>query len=127
VRVLARTFLEAQRRKLGRPSLDFGPGFEAALAAYDWPGNVRELRNGIERACILADDDTVDVSDLGLPIRAPVSVEPGGTDEGILASLEREAILRELRANGGNRKATARRLGISLRTLQYRLKEFGIV
>jgi DNA-binding NtrC family response regulator len=93
------------------------------MRAYEWPGNVREQRNAVERATILAEDDEIGPDDLGLPIRPPVPTESGG---GRLAELEHQAILQALREADGNRRHAARILGISLRTLQYRLKEYGM-
>jgi two-component system response regulator FlrC len=93
------------------------------LRAHSWPGNVRELRNAVERALVLAGDAPLDVAHLQL---APSSALPAaaGAAAATLDDLERRAILEALDAVGGNRKAAAERLGISLRTLQYRLKDY---
>ena len=120
---LAALFLTTFRTKSGKPHLALSPAATTVLREYDWPGNVRELRNTLERACILAESDVIDVSDLGLPFQARI---PDGS-EGLLATLERETILRVLEDCGGNRRQAAQKLGISLRTLQYRLKEYGHV
>ena len=98
-----------------------------ALLAHPWPGNVRELQNAIEQAVVLCEADTVDVHDL--PI-APARTEaeplrlmiPGVT----LAELERFAILRTLEACGNSPTKAAAVLGISRRTIQYRLQEWGL-
>jgi two-component system response regulator HydG len=88
------------------------------LLAYAWPGNVRELENLMERAAILAED----VVEPGhLPITGTEPARPVSMKE-----IERQAIEGALRTNRGNRTLAARQLGISLRTLQYRLKEYGI-
>ncbi|HOU52604.1 MAG TPA: sigma-54 dependent transcriptional regulator [Myxococcota bacterium] len=121
VEALAEHFLERQRRRTRRLDLQLSPEARDLLTRYDWPGNVRELRNAIERACVLAEGPVILPEDLGLPVRLPES------EEGLLARQERETVLRVLREVGGNRKAAAARLGISLRTLQYRLKEYGLV
>ncbi|HOI10189.1 MAG TPA: helix-turn-helix domain-containing protein, partial [Myxococcota bacterium] len=92
--------------------------------AYDWPGNVRVLRNAIERAAILAEDGVIEPEDLGLPVRA---APPGDASGGRLAEMERQAIVQALRDSDGNRRQAARILGISLRTLQYRLKDYGLI
>ncbi|MGE5248564.1 MAG: sigma 54-interacting transcriptional regulator, partial [Verrucomicrobiota bacterium] len=100
----------------------------AALAAYRWPGNIRELQNVIERAVILA-RGRIERSHLNLEAApAPVAYgAPGGVPgEGVLQASERETILAVLSEVGGNRKRAARILGISLRTLQYRIKEYGL-
>jgi two-component system response regulator AtoC len=96
------------------------------LCGHSWPGNVRELRNVIERALVLADDAAIGVEHLQLD---PRPGEPGPTGDAAgsrLRDLEKRAILEALEAVGGSRKAAAERLGISLRTLQYRIKEYGI-
>jgi DNA-binding NtrC family response regulator len=91
-----------------------------ALEGYAWPGNVRELQNVLERAVILS-TGRIDVEELALERAERRSGEPG-----LLRSLEREAIVRVLAEVDGNRRAAAERLGISLRTLQYRIKEYGL-
>jgi two-component system, NtrC family, response regulator AtoC len=123
VAALAARFLSVFRARAGRPDLALGDAALAVLRSYDWPGNVRELRNAIERACVLAEGPAIGPDDLGLPVRGP----PAGDGEGLLAGVEREAILRALREAGGSRRQAAARLGISLRTLQYRLKDYGLV
>jgi len=90
---------------------------------YDWPGNVRELRNIMERAAILCDDGVIHAGDLGLP----TGPRDPGLDEGVLAVKEKETILQVLDKVDGNRRLAADRLGISLRTLQYRLKQYGLI
>jgi DNA-binding NtrC family response regulator len=99
------------------------PGFsdaaKAALAAYRWPGNIRELQNVIERAVILARGE-IDAPLLNLE----VGVVPTG--EGALQTSERETIRRVLSEVKGNRKQAAQVLGISVRTLQYRIKEYEL-
>ncbi len=96
------------------------------LRAYDWPGNVRELHNVLERATILATSPTLE-PDL-LPVELTLGAEPEPvTPNGSLRELERDAILQALDAAGGHRRRAAERLGISVRTLQYRLKAYGLV
>lgn len=96
----------------------------AALLGYSWPGNIRELQNIIERAVILG-ADTILVQDLPDSMTGAM----GGKQEdcrGSLKHLEKEAILKALENASGNRRRTAEALGISKRTLQYRLKAYGI-
>jgi two-component system response regulator FlrC len=115
---LARFLLERSARSLGKAPPQLSPGAEQALLAYGWPGNVRELQNAMERAAILC-DRTVEPSDL--PFEAAEASRPV-----TFKDIERKAIEDALRANGGNRTKAAAQLGISLRTLQYRLKEYGL-
>jgi DNA-binding NtrC family response regulator len=107
-------------------SADFGKKItgitEAArdkLLAYPWPGNIRELQNIMERAVIIA---RTEINAAHLNLEPPGEDAPGG----LIKAGEKELILKALKESGGNRKKAAAELGISLRTLQYRLKEYGI-
>jgi DNA-binding NtrC family response regulator len=93
----------------------------ADLRDYTWPGNIRELQNVIERALILS-RDVID-SDV-LNLEGPTSTTP--SVGGLLQAHEKELIRKALTETGGNRKQAAEILGISLRTLQYRIKDYGI-
>jgi transcriptional regulator with PAS, ATPase and Fis domain len=98
------------------------------LEAYDWPGNVRQLENCIEQAVVLGEDDTVDVSALllGDSVHDQPSEEPTGLPPGLsLRDLEHQYIVQTLENFDGNRTRAAGSLGISLRSLQYKLKEYG--
>ena len=103
----------------------------AALEAHGWPGNVRELENVIRRAILLAGHaEAIDASHIVFdtavrpvtedPAPLPRSIAPRSLSDVAFAS-EARAILETLGRNGGNRAATARSLGISERTLRYRL------
>ena len=96
---------------------------------YDWPGNVRELRNVVQRAYVMASDSTI--SDEWLELQAgrsalgdPASIlsVPIGTT---LAEMERSLILATLEHFEGNKERTAAALGVSLKTLYNRLKDYG--
>lgn len=97
----------------------------AKLAGHDWPGNVRELENVIQRALLFCGGDTIEASHIvfdraSTPRPAVVANEPATL--GAVVQLSEFAAIREtLKACGGNRIETARRLGISERTLRYRL------
>jgi two-component system response regulator HydG len=97
------------------------------LKSYQWPGNVRELENAIERAVVLCDAASVDDAHLpfGSANHAPLSgiTVPGAS----LAELEKVAILKTLDSVGGSPSRAAEILDISVRTIQYRLHEYGIV
>ena len=92
-----------------------------AMEKYHWPGNVRELQNVIERAVILAQGE-IDARHLNLEQQGAPAVSDGS----ILKENERETIGKILAEVGGNRKRADHILGISLRTFQYRIKEFGL-
>ena len=115
---LVRFFLGRAARNLAKPHLVLTPEAEKVLLAYGWPGNVRELENTMERVAILC-DDVIEPDDL--PVTSSGLARPV-----LFRDIERQAIEDALRDNDGNRTKTARQLGISLRTLQYRLKEYGI-
>jgi DNA-binding NtrC family response regulator len=117
---LADHFRVKSAARLGKRSGAFSAAAEEALLRYPWPGNIRELQNVIERTVILARGE-IEPGDLNLEAEAPC---PSGG--GVLKELEREAIAAALRKAGGNRRQAAEELGISLRTLQYRLKEYGL-
>jgi two-component system response regulator AtoC len=116
--------------RLGRPGLVLGPGCAAALTAYRWPGNVRELENVLERAAILAPGLELQLADLALgpatPGAAAAEAAAPPPFDGTLRDLEREAIRRALAECGGHRKRAAARLGIGLRTLYDKLKEYQL-
>jgi two-component system response regulator AtoC len=120
---LAEHLLHRAGESLGRPGLRLSAAAHRAIAAYAWPGNVRELSNALERAAILADGDTVGAEHLVLGIPGSAPPEPEATT---LVQAERAAIQRALDAEGGNRKRTAARLGISLRSLYDKLKGHGL-
>ncbi|MEH3122884.1 MAG: sigma 54-interacting transcriptional regulator [Sphingomonas phyllosphaerae] len=99
----------------------------AKLVAHDWPGNVRELENVIQRALLFAGGDTIEVDHIVFdrPSPAPRVAPLGGGDDNTLGQVvqfsEFAAIRETLAACGGSRIETAKRLGISERTLRYRL------
>jgi two-component system response regulator HydG len=97
----------------------------AKLMGHRWPGNVRALENTIERAVVLCEGSQLDADDLPFEAAAesfgPVRV-PGAT----MAEIERYAILKTLEAVGGSTTKAADMLDISVRTIQYRLHEYGM-
>ena len=99
-----------------------------ALVRYEWPGNVRELESVIERALVLGDTDTIAPADLPAALRAAAPA-PGGMqleipESGIdLDTVERTLITKALERTGGNVSQAARLLGLTRRTLQYRLEK----
>jgi DNA-binding NtrC family response regulator len=124
---LASHFLDLCRRREGKEVRGFTPGALSALFAYDWPGNVRELENVVERAVRTCAGTLVGPEDLSPVLhgarpeeRTASSLIPGAT----LFEIEREAILRTLEQVGGSTARAAEVLGISVRKIQYRLKEY---
>jgi len=121
---LAHFFIRLHTRNMGKKISGISTPALKALRAYHWPGNIRELQNVIERAIILARGE-VTIMELPEILRA-VPNNTAREEGGILKEAEREAIIAALKATAGNRRLTAERLGISRRTLQYRLKEYGM-
>ncbi len=119
---LAEHFLRKFSLRMGRPAAALGPAAQELLRGYDWPGNVRELSNAVERALIVSRSGAIEPEDLPMQTEA----RPGAARPGSLAEMEKAAILESLARNKGERRLTAEELGISLRTLQYRLKEYGV-
>ncbi|UTF49566.1 sigma-54 dependent transcriptional regulator [Desulfomicrobium sp. ZS1] len=122
--------LDKLGRKNNRPIRTVSREFLDALGRHEWRGNVRELENVLERALILCRADTLDLRDLPdhLLASAPASrpahqAQPG---ESPLEAAERQALEETLRKYAGHRERTAQALGISRRTLQYRLKKYGL-
>ena len=127
IRYLAAHFLRrfGQRRPNGPPAITH----EALqlLEGYRWPGNVRELEDVIERAVVLCRGDTIGTGLLDLRERAGDAAEPGGLrlDEA-LDRVEREVILRALEETKHVKARAARLLGVSERSLWYKLKKHGL-
>jgi DNA-binding NtrC family response regulator len=119
---IASYLVSAVSRRLGKPDLEISERDMERLASYHWPGNVRELQNVIERAVILSRGGVLDLSRIELTTEGP-----SGTFTGSLREVEKKAIQEALSRFGGNRRKTAEALGISLRTLQYKIKEYGLI
>jgi DNA-binding NtrC family response regulator len=101
------------------------------LTRYSWPGNVRELKNVMESAVVFHQDGEITPSDLPAEIRQSSTLSTGGTpvqsvvgEPRSMADIERQAILETLGRTGGHRARAADILGIGLRTLQRKLKEY---
>jgi DNA-binding NtrC family response regulator len=102
------------------------------LIAARWEGNVRELRNLMESLVVMATRPVIDVWDLPVEYRQLPPDAPAAEEALVAAGpvrtmeqIEREAILRTLQETGGNRTKAAEVLGIGLRTLQRKLKDYG--
>jgi len=140
---LADHFLAQHAARLGK-SARLAPSGEAKLAAHAWPGNVREMENAIQRALILAPGDVVEDKHLHLAVSSaaahPLPVANTAPAEEAVAAetvwpaqsatpanmkdLERLHILETLAKVGGSRKKAVEALGISERTLRYKLKQY---
>jgi two-component system response regulator PilR (NtrC family) len=96
------------------------------LRAYPFPGNVREMENILERALALSDGDHLDVADLSLPSTRTAQGAMTETLQDKLDRFERELILDALKTTNNNRTAAARLLGVTFRSMRYRLVRLGI-
>jgi DNA-binding NtrC family response regulator len=125
---LARLFCAEFADAMGQQVPTLSEGAEEALQQHAWPGNVRQLRNAIERAVVLCEGPVVE--EAHLPERVVTASDPAppaqGPLEHKLASLEQKSIEDMLRECGGNQSEAARRLGISRRSLIYRMKKLGL-
>jgi transcriptional regulator with PAS, ATPase and Fis domain len=142
--LLAASMLEKINAEYGRRVTSVAPEAINVLQDYDWPGNVRELENVLRRAVVSMRIDEATISPAHLPGLSPAEsgcadvAAPGGPGgprhdsaaieplEAVVGRAEAEHIRRALAAAGGNRTRCAQALGISIRSLQYKLKRYGI-
>ncbi len=132
--LLAQHFLNHYARRNRKTVKGFAPLAMDMLLKYGWPGNVRELENAIERAVILVSGEHL--TDKHLPLRivrqhpghvpAEVAAPPATDGNRTLEDLEKDAIMATLAATEGNKSETARRLGISRKTLHNKLKAYDL-
>jgi two-component system, NtrC family, response regulator HydG len=132
--LLAQHFLETYARRNRKTVKGFAPLAMSMLLKYEWPGNVRELENAIERAVILLSGEHITEKQLPLRIVRQHPDHATAADTGMpatdgtrtLEDIEKEAIEATLAATDGNKSETARRLGISRKTLHNKLKAYGV-
>jgi two-component system, NtrC family, response regulator AtoC len=135
-------FARQAASRLGHP-VSITPSALDALTRHSWPGNVRELRNAVERAAVLGTGGPLEPRDFALTNGyangkghqaaegANGSARPAGAGGSLelksqVEAVERQAILRALEASGGNRRQAASLLGISLRTLFYKMRRLPV-
>ncbi|MFZ5722052.1 MAG: sigma-54-dependent transcriptional regulator [Pseudomonadota bacterium] len=138
VLILAEHFLEQLAREWHIETPVLLPDARSALAQYRFPGNVRELENILERAVTLSDDNRIGAAHLRLGESSPESSSllppegerpaqlPGETLEDYLQRIEKDMILKALHETRWNRTAAARKLGMTFRSLRYRLQKLGL-
>jgi len=121
-------FAQRTAQRMGRP-VSISPRALAMLAVYPWPGNVHEVETALEHAAQLGGSGRLEYADFGL---VPGVTSPGESSRGALElkpqveAFERQVLLQALSAAKGNRQAAARLLGISLRTLFYKIKRYNV-
>ena len=135
--LLTEHFVSKFNTRLGTQIHEVTPAAMAALMAHSWPGNIRELENLIERSVLLCEGDRITLADL------PGLVEDGALDLGGIdeppsemglkqyvrvytAKLERNRNQRVLEEEGGNVTHASKKLGISRKSLQLKMKEYGL-
>jgi DNA-binding NtrC family response regulator len=123
---LARFLVDRYAKENGKAIEGIAPEALELMMSYDWPGNVRELENAVERAVVLAPGKVIDARQLPSSIR-PTTIQPGAPaiPGATMAELEKYAILETLKSTGGSTSQAAEILGISTRTIQYRLHEYN--
>jgi two-component system, NtrC family, response regulator AtoC len=139
--VLVPYFVARFNKRLSRQITGLTPAAMAALRAYHWPGNIRELENVIERSILLAEEDILDVEDLpphvhqqgqGLQSREEAFVEGAGSSslkdvvKEHTRRIEKHVIQQTLAETGGNVTKAAELLQISRKSLQMKMKEYGL-
>jgi DNA-binding NtrC family response regulator len=130
---LAGHFLQGLPRPAGAPAPSLSPRALAVLLDYPWPGNVRELKHVIEAGAVLCRGGVLEPEDLQLEPLAPLPAatppaagEPAEDEPLNLDENERRAILRALNETGWVLTEAAQRLGISRRTIHYKVKKYGL-
>ena len=132
---LAKHFLDRCGREHNKSLRGFSSDALRALDVYDFPGNVRELENIVERAVALASGPQIGLGDLphevsgaaAQPSPALVTLPESGCDlDGVLGEVERRLVLQALDRSGGVRTVAAKSLGVTLRSLRYRMQKHAL-
>jgi two-component system response regulator PilR (NtrC family) len=127
--LLAEKILEKHCSELGSPIPRISSEAAALLSRHSFPGNVRELENVLERALALCDGHSIEPVDLLLEQAAKSREDSASGDTPLpdyLENIEKKAILDALEKTGNNKTAAAKLLGVSFRTLRYRLDRLGL-
>ena len=147
--LLVEHFREKYNARLKKNATRVEPDALACLAAYSWPGNIRELENVLERTILFAEGPVIRAQDLPAALRVPSApalpaLDPAAPSAGPLApgllgpgplkeivkgqvqAIERDLIIRGLEITNGNVTRTAKLLKISRKSLQMKMKEFGL-
>ncbi len=125
-------FFESFRQKHGKSGLSFPPSLLPYFSAYSWPGNVRQLENAVERMVVLSTGGEITIDELPEFLR-PVAPrqddrpDPSKAGEAVnLAVMEKELIVQALKKFNWNQTRAAQYLGLSRKTLMYRIAKYGI-
>ncbi len=126
--ILAQHFFEIFASKNKKQLKGFSPKAMDQLIRYNWPGNVRELVNAIERAVVLTRSVFLSEEDfpiIGMHENNEIQDQINTDGDRLLEEVEKSTILKVLEATGGNKSEAARRLGITRKTLNAKLKTYG--
>lgn len=130
--LLVEFFIEKFNTELNRKVEGIEPDALSRLVEHSWPGNIRELENIIERIMVMREQGVIQPGDIpseiGTPDRtiSPRPAEQAGDNPTRLHDMEQQMIEKALAENGYNQSRTARKLGITLNQLRYRIKRYGI-
>jgi two-component system response regulator HydG len=125
VLILANHFVQKFAKENAKPVTGLSEAARTRIMRHGWPGNVRELENAIERAVVMCKGSLIEPADLpddGAPASALGGIRIPGSK---MADIERHAILSTLEMVDGSTARAAEILDISIRTIQYRLHEYG--
>ena len=125
--VLAKHFIKKYSELNELPMKDLSKEAENLLLAYTWPGNVRELENTMHRAVLLSTGDEIDADAVMLKDKVSETAKPAEQPSDVgqtVASMERKLILDTMESTSWNRSTAATILGISIRTLRNKLKQY---
>ncbi|PIE59307.1 MAG: sigma-54-dependent Fis family transcriptional regulator [Desulfobulbus propionicus] len=125
---LAEKLLRKEAASMKRTIRGFSPESLEILKHYDWPGNIRQMANTIERAIILEEETIIHLESIQLPVQGvtPPPPPPNLPAAGSLEGHEKEFIIKALEENLWVQKNAASKLGISPRSLNYKIKKHGI-
>jgi two-component system response regulator PilR (NtrC family) len=138
VPLIAQHFLKRFVGEMGKEVTGFTPEAMKVVGYYDYPGNVRELENLVERALTFENSDQITVESLP-PRMLGATEETGGSMtvlelpesgmdlESVLSRMERHLLTQALERTGGHRTEAAKLLGISFRSIRYKLEKYSIV
>jgi DNA-binding NtrC family response regulator len=124
IQSLASFFLRSLQEKYSKNRTRLSRSAEELLIAHSWPGNIRELGNVIERAVLLSENDEIHGDEITQLLISPKRFEDAGQIDKSLADIEKNHIERTLQVTQGNKTEAARKLGISVRTLRNKLKQY---
>ena len=136
--LLANTFLLRHARRHGIEKIFFSKNCEKAIQSHNWPGNVRELENAVERAVILSDPgkkieaELLGLGNLSIPVASKKSIATskekaeGQAEIESMEEVEKRHIAKVLADSDGNRTHAAEKLGLNVRTLRNKIKQYSL-